>query len=287
MKYFNMKFIVILVLLTYSNISYASVVGLLSTHKETYPHELGFSYNIIEMLDSLGATPIMIDYNQLVKDGDDLEKSVRTFIKENKITHVIIPGNYYNLDAPPYAPNTNRQDATAIISRIADEGTIYLMGICGGLQGIMYSKGIEIVKVENINGNLKKHLISNATHPHSAGTPLHKVRINPVSRVAKILEKTDVNRDKNGWIYLYLPDAHSRVLNNSKENIQKISAAGYKIVGFSDDGMIEIVEDKFGNIHFQDHPEGLVINLIKDKTISSLRDESADATLEIFKDFIK
>ncbi len=281
----HLKFIILFLLLSSNNV-HASVIGFLSTKKETYPHELGYSENITDMLETLGAQTIIIDYNDLVAKGGDLDEHVRNFIKENEITRVVIPGNYYNLDAPPYAPNKNRQDVTVIVTQMADEGLIYLMGICGGLQGIAHSKGIEIVKVENINGNLEKHLISNDKHPHTFDTPLHKVRINPASRLAKVLEGSDVPKDENGWIYLYLPDAHSRVLNNSTENIAKIEAAGYEVVGFSDDGMIEIIEDKFGNIHFQDHPEGLVINSIQNKNLSSLRDVSTDATIAIFKDFI-
>ncbi len=261
------------------------IVGVLRTKSESYPHELDYSNNIVEMLIRLGSKVILIDYNELVDKKGDLLSEVEDFIYSSGITRVIIPGNYYNLDSEPFAPNTNRQDVTAILAKMAEEGKIYLMGICGGLQGIVHSKKIEIVKVKSIGGNESSHLVSDPD-PHAKNVPLHKVMINPTSRLAKML-KNIAEMDENGWIYLYLPDAHTRVINNSVKNIQKLNMAGYNIVGFSNDGMIEIIEDKFGNIHFQDHPEGLVINndFLKE-TNSSLRTKSADAVIVIFEDFL-
>ena len=273
-----------------TNFCYAdqTIIGVLKTAQETYPHELDYSDNIEEMLVKLGAKPILIDYNELAKYPGEIQNVTKAFIKDNKITHVIIPGNYYNLDSPPFAPNTNRQDVTTIISNMASQNEIHLLTICGGLQGIMHASGIEIVKVESIKGNSAQHLVSDPD-PHLDNVPLHKVRVNPVSKLADTLRKSDkVDIDQNGWIYLYLPDAHSRVVNNSPENMQRLESAGYKVIGFSDDGMIEIIEDKFGNIHFQDHPEGLVIaHLLHNNTkSSSLRNASTIAMIEVFKAFI-
>ncbi|MBQ4874561.1 MAG: gamma-glutamyl-gamma-aminobutyrate hydrolase family protein [Rickettsiaceae bacterium H1] len=268
--------------------SYAadSIVGLLRTQQETYPHELDFSDDITEMLENLGAKSVLIDYNAIVKKEGNLETKIRQFIQDNYIKRVIIPGNYYNLDSEPFAPNTNRQDVTEVLVKMANEQKIYLIGICGGLQGVMHAKGIEIVKIGAIRGNGKQHLISNPD-PHVKNVPLHEVRVNPASRLATVI-KDHSNVDQNGWITLYLPDAHSRVVNNSVENIAKLNGLGYKIVGFSGDGMIEIIEDKFGNIYFQDHPEGLLISREKNNNnkISSLRDASTGAIMSMFKDFI-
>lgn len=286
LKYYN----IILLLLCIPfiiNISYANkpVVGMLSTKSESYPHELDFSDGIIEMLSSLEAEVLLIDYNELVRQKGDLEGNVRGFITTHGIKRVIIPGNYYNMESEPFAPNTNRQDVTVILTKIANEGTIYLMGICGGLQGIMHAEGVKIVKVQDIPGHHAQYHLVSDPDPHSKNVPLHKVRINPVSRLAEVLKNSNVDMDKNGWIYLYLPDAHSRVLSNSDENIKRLAEAGYKIIGFSNDGMIEIIEDKFGNFHFQDHPEGLVIQRDNDSH-SSLRNASTNAMVDMFKDFL-
>lgn len=281
-----MVLFVFIVLSFFSNSSYANehIVGLLRTQSETYSNELGFSYNIVEMLDDLKTHTILIDYNELVRQKGDLEVVVRSFIKDNNLRHVIIPGNYYNLDAEPFAPNTNRQDVTTILAKMAKTEEIYLMGICGGLQGVMHSEGVEIVKVDNIDGNVDNHLISNPD-PHSENVPLHRVRVDPTSRLANIIHR-HVDTDEHGWISLYLPDAHSRVVNNSMENIEKLITQGYRVVGFSNDGMIEMIEDSFGNIHFQGHPEGLLISAKNITNLSYLRQISTNAMLVVFQDFI-
>ena len=286
MNFRNVSLCILLILLF--NVSYAEwgKIGILRTERETYPNELGYSSNIEEMLQGLGADTILVDYNAIVRQEGTLESKVRTFIHNNNINKVIIPGNYYNLDSEPFPPTTYRQDVTEMLVKIADEQKIRLMGICGGLQGIVHAKGIKMVEVKSIsNGNAKQHLISHP-NPHSQNALLHEIRINPSSKLGVIVgEHVDLN--ENGWINLYLPDLHSRVINNSMENISKLNAAGYKIVGFSADGMIEIIEDEVGNVHFQGHPEGLLIG--RDTTgseISSLRNASTNAVLAVFKDFI-
>ncbi|MBQ4874566.1 MAG: gamma-glutamyl-gamma-aminobutyrate hydrolase family protein [Rickettsiaceae bacterium H1] len=279
-----MKRIFLLFLVLSFGVAYAEkpLVGFLRTHKETYPKELGLSHHIMELINKFGADVILIDYNELAKQKGNLEKRVRKFIKDNNITKVIIPGNNYNLDAKPFPPNTNRQDVTAVLAKMANEDRISLMGICGGLQGIMYAEGVELVGVQSIGGDSKKHEIS-FPNPHIENVPLHEIKVNPKSRLAKIIgdDTGDV-----GMISLYLPDAHSRVIDNNAENITKLENAGYKVIGFSNDGMIEIIEDKLGNIHFQGHPEGLLIDDNRNSKISSLRSASIDAISKVFNNFI-
>ena len=263
------------------------IVGLVRTEKETYPEEWTFSNNIAEMLEKLGAEVILFDYNTILDfkkiknesleeakndisllakiESDKIQDAVHNFIKENKINRIFIPGNYYNVDTEPYSPTPNRQLVTnAIVKIVESNPKIHLIGVCGGLQGIMHAVGVEVIRVKKIVTSkeaVEAHSIS-MPDPHRKNVGLHRLRVAPGSRLSSIVSKY-VKPDDNGWIAIYFPDAHGGVVNNSQENIKKIESLGYKIVGFSDDGIIEAIEDKHGNILFQDHPEALAINAIK------------------------
>ena len=270
-------------ILSNATVSYASnqTIGLLRTEHETYPNEIGLSGHVLEMLeDNFGVKVKLLDYNKLVQ-CDNPENAVKSFIHQHHIKHVIIPGNNYNLTSPPFTPNSNRQDITAILSKMADNNEIYLMGICGGLQGIMYAKEVKILDIEGLNQSEHEHVIS-FPNPQAENVPLHRINISPNSYLGHILMDQFNNDDTS----IYLPDAHHQVLSNSPDNISKMESYGYKIVGLSDDGIIEIIEDKFGNIHFQGHPEALIISDQKRKNISSLRNHSVQLVLSIFENFL-
>ncbi|MGN7619136.1 MAG: hypothetical protein ACTJLM_04695 [Ehrlichia sp.] len=262
-------------------------VGFLRTEKETYTEEWTFSNNIAEMLEQLGAEVVLIDYNTIVDfkkvknealeesqhdisllekvESDKIQNVVYNFITEHKINRIFIPGNYYNLDTEPYAPTPNRQLIThAIVKIVESNPKIHLIGVCGGLQGIMHAVDVDIIRVNKIVTSkeaVAAHSIS-MPDPHRKNVDLHRLRVVPGSRLSSIVSKY-VKPDDNGWISIYFPDAHGGVVNNNQENIKKIESLGYKIVGLSDDGIIEAIEDKHGNILFQDHPEALAINAIK------------------------
>ncbi|WP_064659804.1 type 2 periplasmic-binding domain-containing protein [Anaplasma phagocytophilum] len=55
---------------------------------------------------------------------------------------------------------------------------------------------------------------------------------------------------------------------------------GYKIVGFSDNGIIKSLEDIHGNILFQDHPEALAINMLRDHVYPATDNTDATASLQ-------
>ncbi|QXK92039.1 gamma-glutamyl-gamma-aminobutyrate hydrolase family protein [Neoehrlichia mikurensis] len=268
-----------------------AIVGFLQTKSETYPNELTFSHNITEMLTVLGAEVIRIDYNTIVdftqikglesstpqvtlpkEESKKIKNIVLKFLQDNKINRILIPGNYYNVDTDPYPPTPNRQLITNALVEIAHENPkIHIMGICGGLQGIMHALGIEIIRVHKImqsNRSADTHSISNPD-PHAKEVALHKLQVIPNSKLASVISK-HVTPDENGWLSLYFPDAHGGVINNNKENIDKLKSLGYEVVGFSDSGIIEVIEDTNGNIHFQDHPEGLLINALQDLSILNI-----------------
>ncbi|MDB1135693.1 gamma-glutamyl-gamma-aminobutyrate hydrolase family protein [Candidatus Anaplasma sp. TIGMIC] len=299
-------------------------VGLLQTERETYPEELTFSYNIYELLTGLGAFVTRIDYNTIVDfdsirdqalleaDGKTdrlheieariIKQQVAAFLKEKGITRVFIPGNFYNLDTEPYAPTENRQLITAALAEIVHENPdIKIMGVCGGLQGIMHAMGVKIVRVHLLVGSHESaavHAVS-MPDPHGKDVVLHRLRIVPGSRLAEIVSK-HVEPDENWWYSLFFPDAHGGVVSSDRENIKKLEELGYEIVGFSDDGIIEALEDKHGNILFQDHPEALAINLLKGNLFpitnevannraapkEDLRYKAAIAAISVIEDFL-
>ncbi len=291
------------------------VVGLLKTEKETYPRELGLSQSIYEMFNSLGVKIVLIDYNKIInlkqieEESLDLAKQdemiarklvldrikieVAKFISEQKINRVFIPGNYYNLHSEPFPPTPCRQLVTEAVVKVVDDNpTIHLLGVCGGLQGIMNAKGIEVVHVADLVDNeehQKSHLQS-APNPQLEGTPLQQIKIIPNSRLAEVAAKF-LPPDENGWLLTYFPDAHyahSGAVNNTPENRKKLELLGYKIAAFSSDGIIEAIEDKHGNIYFQSHPEALVAKSDKNLYLSNQKERQI-ATLvamAIINDFL-
>ncbi|QGR02415.1 hypothetical protein EDL79_01865 [Ehrlichia ruminantium] len=304
---------------THAALSDEIVVGFVRTAEETYPNELTFSDNIAEMLEKLGAKVVLLDYNTIVDfkkiksesleeakndisllekiESGKIQQAVLSFIEKNKINRIFIPGNYYNVDTEPFPPTPNRQLVTnAIVKIVEDNPKIHLIGVCGGLQGIMHAVGVEVIRVKKIVKSkeaIAAHSIS-MPDPHKKDVGLHRLRVAPGSRLSSIVAKY-IKPDDNGWISIYFPDAHGGVVNNSPENVSKIESLGYKIVGFSDDGIIEVIEDKHGNILFQDHPEALAINAmtLSNKEENNTQDnkgtkkhEATLSALAIINDFL-
>ncbi|MDD9331341.1 MAG: gamma-glutamyl-gamma-aminobutyrate hydrolase family protein [Wolbachia sp.] len=287
------------------------VVGLLKTEEETYPYELGLSQNFYEMFNNFRVKTVLIDYNKIINLKEIREESlnfakqdeilarkltldqikieVEKFIKEQNINRIFIPGNYYNLHSEPFPPNPCSQLVTEAIVKIVDDNhSIHLLGICGGLQGIMNAKGVEVVRVANLVNDEKKQKSHLKAAPNpQMGVPLQQVKIVPNSRLAEIVSKF-LTPDENGWFSTCFPDAHSRAVNNTPENRKKLELLGYRIVGFSTDGIIEAIEDKHGNIYFQSHPEALVVKSDKNFYISEQKERKAStlAAIAIINDFL-
>ena len=283
------------------------VVGLLSTEFISYPNEYKTATEIIQLLQSYGVRVILMDYNVIMKLARDeiiklnetykknykvsrydiIKNVVARFIERNHINRILIPGNYYNITSLPIAPSSHRQLVTNAIVKIVNENhCIHLLGICGGLQGIMYANGVEITRVENmINSHaaVESHIIS-MPNPRNIDANLHKIIISPSSRLSNIISNLNSKLLSKEQV-VYFPDAHSEAINNDIENITKMYNLGYKIVALSEDGIIEGVEDKYGNIHFQFHPEYLMIN-IEGKSDGANRDVSLLIADAIIKDFL-
>ncbi|WP_175938513.1 gamma-glutamyl-gamma-aminobutyrate hydrolase family protein [Wolbachia endosymbiont of Litomosoides brasiliensis] len=325
-QYYNMIFNILLtIVLLLSNIIYANasesayqadsdiVVGLLKIEKETYQHELGLFQSLYKMFNNFGAKTVLIDYNKIInleknqeelllsltKQEDMVAKKlmldqikieVGQFIKEYKINRILILGNYYNLHSEPFPPTPYRQLAIEAIMKIVDDNpTIHLLGVCGGLQGIMSAKGIEVVHVENLvsNEEQKRSYLKPIPNPQQEGVPLQQIKIVPNSRLAEVVAKF-LLPDENGWFSAYFPDAHSAVVSNTPENRRKLGLLGYKIAAFSNDGIIEAIEDKYGNIYFQSHPEALIVKSDKILHLSNYkaRQVSILVAIAIINDFL-
>lgn len=273
------------------------VVGLLKTEEA---HELGLSQNIYEMFNNFGVKTVLIDYNKIINLKEIQEKSlifakqdemlarklaldqikieVAKFIKEHKINRIFIPDNLHS------APTPCRQLVTeAIVKIVNDNPAIHLLGICSGLQGIMNAKGIEVVSIVSDEEKRRSHLKS-APNPQKA---LQQIKIVPNSRLAELVAKFLIPNE-NGWFSTYFPDAHSGAVSNTSENRRKLELLGYKIAAFSNDGVIEAIEDKHGNIYFQSHPEALVVKSDKNLYLSNHRERqmSTLVAIAIINDFL-
>ncbi|MGN7661125.1 MAG: gamma-glutamyl-gamma-aminobutyrate hydrolase family protein [Anaplasma sp.] len=275
----------------YAAAGQAAVVGLLSTQASTYPREHDTAIGIMNLLVSLGAEKVvLIDYNEIVADNDNdpaaVENRLREFLESNHVDRVFIPGNHYNIVSPPLPPVPHRQLATTALIRLMGGGglKLRLLAICGGLQGVLYAQGVDIDRVENMLGSsamARSHEIS-LPNPRLAGVPLMRMRALPGTRLASILEKIN----DSGDMVFYMPDAHSEAVSNTAENIEKLKDLGYKLSAFSDDGIIEALEDKRGNMLLQMHPEYLLMNVEQKVGKHSAVDRSVEVARAIIGDFL-
>uniref|UniRef100_A0A3B0IWL1 Glutamine amidotransferase domain-containing protein n=1 Tax=Wolbachia endosymbiont of Aleurodicus dispersus TaxID=1288877 RepID=A0A3B0IWL1_9RICK len=263
-------------------VNYNIIVGLLQTDE---------SQNIYEIFNNFGVKTIFIDYDKIInlkeiqeefaKQDEILAKKlildrikveVAKFIKEQKINRIFISDNFHSA-LNPYRQFVNE----AIIKIVDDNPAIHLLAICGGLQGIMHAKGIEVVNDE------KNHLKS----AQKENIPLQQIKIVPGSRLEKVVARF-LLPNQNGWFSTYFPNAHSGTVSNTTENRRRLELLGYKIAAFANDGVIEAIEDKHGNIYFQSHLEALVVKSDKNSRLSSqkVRQVSTLVAIAIINDFL-
>ncbi len=260
----------------------------MKTEEKTYPCEINLSQNIYEIFNNWKVRTVLIDCDKIInlkkiqaellnltkQDKilarklilDRVKIEVAKFIEEHKINRIFIPGNYCNLYLEQFSLAPCRQLVTEAIMEIVNNNpVIHLLSICGGLQCIMNSKGIEVVNVANLVSDEEKqrsHLRSTPNLQQQENIPFHQVKIIPNSHLAKVVAKF-LPPDENGWFSTYFPDAHSGEVSNTPENRKKLELLGYKVAAFSNNGVIEAIEDKYGNICFRSHLEALTVKLDK------------------------
>ncbi|WP_419215071.1 gamma-glutamyl-gamma-aminobutyrate hydrolase family protein [Wolbachia endosymbiont of Rhagoletis cingulata] len=268
-----------------NTVNYNIIVGLLQTDE---------SQNIYEIFNNFGVKTIFIDYDKIInlkeiqeefaKQDEILAKKlildrikveVAKFIKEQKINRIFISDNFHSA-LNPYRQLVNE----AIVKIVDDNPTIHLLAICGGLQDIMYAKEIEVTNVVN---DEKNHLKS----AQKENIPLQQIKIVPGSRLEKVVARF-LLPNQNGWFSTYFPNAHSGTVSNTTENRRRLELLGYKIAAFANDGVIEAIEDKHGNIYFQSHLEALVVKSDKNSRLSSqkVRQVSTLVAIAIINDFL-
>ncbi|WP_353281836.1 gamma-glutamyl-gamma-aminobutyrate hydrolase family protein [Wolbachia endosymbiont (group B) of Horisme vitalbata] len=269
-------------------VNYNIIVGLLQTDE---------SQNIYEIFNNFGVKTVFIDYDKIInlkeiqeefaKQDEILAKKlildrikveVAKFIKEQKINRIFISDNFHSA-LNPYRQLVNE----AIVKTVDDNPTIHLLAICGGLQDIMHAKEIEITNVVN---DEKNHLKS-SSYPQKENISLQQIKIVPGSRLEKVVARF-LLPNQNGWFSTYFPNAHSGTVSNTTENRRRLELLGYKIAAFANDGVIEAIEDKHGNIYFQSHLEALVVKSDKNSRLSSqkVRQVSTLVAIAIINDFL-
>jgi len=269
-------------------VNYNIIVGLLQTDE---------SQNIYEIFNNFGVKTIFIDYDKIInlkeiqeefakQDEifakklilDRIKVEVAKFIKEQKINRIFISDNFHSA-LNPYRQLVNE----AIVKIVDDNPTIHLLAICGGLQDIMHAKEIEITNVVN---DEKNHLKS-ASYPQKENMPLQQIKIVPGSRLEKVVARF-LLPNQNGWFSTYFSNAHSGTVSNTTENRKRLELLGYKIAAFANDGVIEAIEDKHGNIYFKSHLEALVVKSDKNSRLSSqkVRQVSTLVAIAIINDFL-
>ncbi|WP_264375307.1 type 1 glutamine amidotransferase family protein [Wolbachia endosymbiont (group B) of Carcina quercana] len=269
-------------------VNYNIIVGLLQTDE---------SQNIYEIFNNFGVKTIFIDYDKIInlkeiqeefaKQDEILAKKlildrikveVAKFIKEQKINRIFISDNFHSA-LNPYRQLVNE----AIVKIVEDNPTIHLLAICGGLKDIMHAKEIEITNVVN---DEKNHLKS-ASYPQKENISLQQIKIVPGSRLEKVVARF-LLPNQNGWFSTYFPNAHSGTVSNTTENRRRLELLGYEIAAFANDGVIEAIEDKHGNIYFQSHLEALVVKSDKNSRLSSqkVRQVSTLVAIAIINDFL-
>ncbi|MBV0899708.1 MAG: hypothetical protein KTV77_03020 [Wolbachia endosymbiont of Fragariocoptes setiger] len=134
----------------------------------------------------------------------------------------------------------------------------------------------EDILEEIASNNPSIHFLSGFDSKEECESATHKtkeIKIVPGSHLSNTLEKFLIP-DKNGWISILVPAHHSKTISNNPKNRSELKDVGYKVVGFANNGDIEIVEDKHGNIHFQNYliDSSLKSNILNLITISIIYD---------------
>ncbi len=248
----------------------------LKSLKKVFPDRkiIYIDYNSPEILNNneIGKLAIsMFDHDSSFKSlsSSDVVRHVKMnvveFMKKNKIRYIIGPGDYYNYSVAPFHKTNNREIVTAAVSKILLKNQAYGIMICGSMQGLVYTQGVELAPVSSMIGknNAKLH-VSADPDPAADGVRLTSVSLNKDSYLAGLLKDDLKERDEKNNIKIGFPSAHTQAINVSTTNLKKLTSLGMKISGMSKDGMVMAIEYKHPSsknpnlFAFQDHPEALL-----------------------------
>ena len=252
-----------------------------------------FKHNIVEVLESFNKNPIVIDYLNIVNwseiqnlSSDNIDDivyhSLKKFLRKNHIKKIVLGGDNYNYNTKPYHPMPQaRKFFTKAITKMEREGRVKVLGICGGMQGILYFNDIKLDTIFNMIGENKAkkyksaypflsndHYINQTKTFYSCQAKLNKIFISQRSRIGVLMIKAEkkygikYDRNKEDDLIVEVPFAHENaVLSFNSINLDKLKNSDFDIVGFSEDKIVYVVENrKNGDILIQGHPE-LVANI--------------------------
>ena len=251
-------------------------IGLLVTKFPACTHQLSSYENFKVIAEKFGAKLEVIDCNALHLNRlknitvSVLEEELEKEISQKNIKKIIVPSNYCNTEEHLYASVENRQKLIKALFSLAKQKKLKMLGICGGMQELLSA---DKIAVKNLKDARKDNNFFDSDL-YNQNIRLNKVLINPASWFAKIAQNHQVEATNNGWLVLYIPNCHSEVVDFDQKNMDLLRQKGYKIIGFSQDGIIEIMEDDLGNMYFQSQLEKLILQ--KDMYI---KNEHIDASV--------
>ena len=245
-------------------------------------------HNIIEVLESFDRNPMIIDYLSIVnwseiqnlssdKIDDIVYHSLKKFLRKNHIKKIVLGGDNYNYNTEPYHPMPQaRKFFTKAISRMEREGRVKVLGICGGMQGILYFNDIALDTVSSMIGKIKAekyksaypflsndHYINQTKKFYSCQAKLNKIFISQRSRIGNLMIKAEkkygikYDRNREEDLIVEVPFAHGNAVSSfDRINLDKLKSSDFNVVGLSEDRIIYVVENKKnGDILIQGHPE--------------------------------
>jgi gamma-glutamyl-gamma-aminobutyrate hydrolase PuuD len=169
-----------------------------------------------------------------------------------------------------------RKFFTKAISRMEREGRVKVLGICGGMQGILYFNDIALDTVSSMIGKIKAekyksaypflsndHYINQTKKFYSCQAKLNKIFISQRSRIGNLMIKAEkkygikYDRNREEDLIVEVPFAHGNAVSSfDRINLDKLKSSDFNVVGLSEDRIIYVVENKKnGDILIQGHPE--------------------------------
>ncbi len=289
----NIKHLIFLFIILFCNESIAlENIGVL---KSLEKKDIIMKHNIIEVLESFNKNSVIIDYVNIVSwdkvqnlPSDSIDEMVyvelRKFLRKNHIKKIVIGGDNFNYNVPPYHPKPYaRKFVTKAIARLEKEGRVKVLGICGGLQGIVHFNDIKLDTVEHMIGKFKaanymsaypfissEHYSYVAKEFYSCQSTLNNIYISQNSRIGRLMmeaeKKYNVKYERNSKddLIVGIPMAHNNAISSfDRDNLNRLKNSDFEVVGLSEDGIVYVVENKKnGDIMIQGHPE-LVANVIR------------------------
>lgn len=200
------------------------------------PPRFGINQSYVRALSAAGCAPVLIP---LLSDDERLRAIYE------RLDGIIFPGG---ADVAPseygeepidnlnvIEPERDRTELT--LARWAFDDDLPTLGICRGQQLLNVALGGTLY--QDLRHQGVTDLEHSETHGQGRTAMIHKVRIDPDSRLAQLIDETSVD------------------VNSLHHQAVKRAAAPLKVTGTSDDGVIEAVEsaDRRFLIAVQWHPE--------------------------------